>query len=366
MQTYPLNSTTSLVYLDNTPSAILEPLDYRASTYGVATTCEPVTQACGMYQKSGASVPYDCKQFGGNVSGDVVAATCDSNGNCSSNGWRTWFYPDANAQDNTTLVYGVGNPFSFVLAALVGATGGETVNPLADPNVVQAEHGGLCFVLFCRIEVMDVTYASVNGSITNITYITSNTSVANAIQVVYGFGDEPTNKLQEDAELATYTSSAQGLANQFAIGVSQTGLGLASGAFIQGAAEEAQIRNDILVTRVLKGPFWGLVISNWLFAITGIVLTVVAFVAGRGEAREYQGRLSTAVLVANIFGGNRARKRVKEVGDMFEENKGGAGSRVALRRNQAGGYEYETVSQVGGGEMRKATNGPVQKRGIYR
>jgi hypothetical protein len=108
-------------------------------------------------------------------------------------------------------------------------------------------------------------------------------------------------------------------------------------------ALEAQERTSLLVARILLAPLFTLVISNLLFVILGIILTVIAITSSGGDSQDIQARLSITGLVADRFEGQRAKLRVERLDELFEESDGQSSKRVVIDSVLEGGYEYRTL-----------------------
>jgi hypothetical protein len=211
-----------------------------------------------------------------------------------------------------------------------------------DPELVSGVHGATVFALFCNATVYDLEYTSINGTITRFITKPSNISTVNIIQgsQQYTYVGDP--NLLQASSIAGFSNTSQEMADQFALAYSQTALGAASSAFTLQPAIESQLRTDMLVARVPKAPLVCLLLSNLLLAALGIVLTIIAFFAVRGETGEVQARLSIPALVAAQFEGKRARDRVESVEDLFEERRGGRGPRIGFIRTVEGVWTFET------------------------
>jgi hypothetical protein len=79
-----------------------------------------------------------------------------------------------------------------------------------------------------------------------------------------------------------------------------------------------------------------------LVVFVGILLTVIALVASRGNVKEVQARLSIFGLVADRFEGMTARLPVKDLDELFRESKGQRTSRVGVANSAEGGFVYKT------------------------
>ena len=102
----------------------------------------------------------------------------------------------------------------------------------------------------------------------------------------------------------------------------------------------SQKRQQIQVAMVPKTPLRFLIAANLLLVAFGIVLSILALIALKGDTGEVQARLSIHALVAAAFEA-RAGKPVKEVEDFFEEKHGEQGPRLAFVRTMDGGWTLE-------------------------
>jgi hypothetical protein len=143
------------------------------------------------------------------------------------------------------------------------------------------------------------------------------------------------------ASMAGLSNSSQNIADQFALAYSQTAMAVASDAFEPRAALRSQVRKRILVARVPKAPLFALLATNLLLVVLGIVLTVVALVAIRGDAGEAQGRLDIPTLVATMFEA-RVRLPAEKVEDMFHEGHNEQGPRSSFARTAEGGWMFQS------------------------
>jgi hypothetical protein len=319
-------------YFGNTPQARLTSIDYTAHSWAVQSHCTPVTGKCiDPLRASGPGVPFNCPfAFQGSISTTYENALLMA------------YFTDSSGSDNATEFWGIGNPYYFAAVASVNQNVGSLSALLGDPNIVSGVHGATVFVLFCNATVYDLEYTSVNNTITRFTTKPSNISTVNIIQgsQQYTYVGDP--NLLQACSFAGFSNTSQEVADQFALAYSQTALGAASGAFTPQPAIESQLRTDILVARVPKAPLVCLLLSNLLLAALGIVLTIIAFFAVRGETGEVQARLSIPALVAAQFEGNGARGGVESVEDLFEERKGVRGPRIGVTRTAEGEWTFGT------------------------
>jgi hypothetical protein len=322
-------------YLSVPSSAELSQRDYTATTFSMQTQCQPISEACHLSAPFGASTPFKCTDA---FQGDLTAGL-------APNGIISEYFTDSTMDSNGTNL-GVQNPYYFGLAALTNFEGGGSL-AYGTPEIVTPVHGGYAFVLRCQVTVYDVTYDSVNGTITHFDANPSNVSTANVWQAPLAFTNVAGPYLQQAVSLATFSSTAQEVADKVALAYSKTALAIGAQAVTPIAAVAAQQRTSTLVTRIRAAPLFTLVATNLLFVALGVILTAVALGTSAGEVRDVQARLSVTGLVADRFEGLRTRRGgVKAMEELFEENDGYGSMRVAVERNEEGGgdggYSYKT------------------------
>jgi hypothetical protein len=331
--------TAQFSYLGNTPQPGLSAIDYTANTWAVQSQCTPVTTQCMDPDRFfGAGTPFECPfAFQG-----MLGGTTGVGGR-----WQMAYFTDSSATDNVTQFDPVPNPYYFSVAAALNEEIGRVSEGLSsDPEIAVATHGAMVFTLFCDATVYDVEYSVVNNTITRFLYELSNSSTTTIIQGTQQYTEVGTSLLQQAASVAAFSNSAQELADEFAVGYSRVSLSVAAGAFVPQPAVEAQLRQNMLVARVLKAPLASLLLANLLLAALGIVLTAIALFAARGETGEVQSRLSIPGLVANCFEGRRAKASSKSVDGMFEEKSALAGPKIKIQPSAEGGYSYQTTYQA--------------------
>jgi hypothetical protein len=314
--------------------------DYTASTFALQTHCRPVSEECKLTAESGASTTFNCDPLLPSYAGNIKL-------------WDFVAFSDATGASNFTI-YGVENPFYFAISALVntmgvGVDGATTGAGTRDGNArdtgwVTPIHGGKSFVLFCNTTAYDVELTRVNGSVTRFVPARANASVANIVQGITRYAAPGATALQQAASVAALGNSSRALADQLAASFSRIALASAAGTIEPRAVREAQYRRAMLVARVPLAPLAALVGANMLLALLGAALAGVALLTAalRHDAVEVQTRLSVTGLVADRFGGARARQPAGSVDEMFAEKAGRDDVRVGIDQSEeAGGWEYK-------------------------
>lgn len=325
------NVSTVYQYGNSTPYTFLGPpgndelkrTDYRATTFGLQTTCEIVTELCSLHVSSGVSTPFHCMD---SFSGDVTEKN-----------WDMVYFNDSSMVSNIT-VSGFQNPLPFGWAALLN----QDMGTRALNGVSTTQHGGAAFVALCNTSVYDVAYTSVNGTITSFVPTMSNISVTNIVA-----GNMAETSIADDylrlaaaMSVGVTATDAEDLANQLAIAYSKATLAVFSNSIVPSPASSARQRSSMLVTRVTAASLYALITVNLSFVVAGLVLCCLALRDPHPlETRDAQARLGIVGLIADRFEQPRASEDAKDFQDVFGEF-GGKDSRVGLRRAKEGGWEY--------------------------
>jgi hypothetical protein len=320
-----IKSDLDYAYLAVPPSVGLADEDWRAESFALETQCRLTSEECEMVGAYGSSTPFKCSNaFQGDVTQDYQ-------------NFISTFFTDGTMSDNNTRL-GVGNPFYFGMAGLVNpSTGTSRV-----PGTVAPVHGGTAFVLLCNTTVLEVAYNSINGTIQDFQSLPSNASTANIWQSVMAYTTVGVSYFKQAASLAALGNSDQQFADDMALSFSKTALAIGSQAVESRPALAVQKRSSFLVAKVPAAPLYSLVGANMLVVFVGILLTVIALVASRGNVKEVQARLSIFGLVADRFEGMTARLPVKDLDELFRESKGQRTSRVGVANSGEGGFVYKT------------------------
>jgi hypothetical protein len=329
---------TPFAYMAPPSSPAHERTDYTASTFALQTHCRPVSSECNLRAAYGTNTPFNCDPLLPSFAGDVTQKN-----------WNFLSFSDASGASNETYK-GVENPFYFGIAALVNrngvgvdgvTTGAGSSGNARDTGWVTPLHGGKSFVLLCNTTAYDVELTRVNGSVTRFVPSHGNASLANIAHGIAQFTALEEAALQQAASVAAIGNSSRALAEHMAQAFSRIALASVAGTVEARAVREAQHRRSLLVARVPLAPLAALVGANMLLALLGVVLAVVALLTA-ALRREVQARLSVAGLVADRFGGVRARQPAGSAEELFGEKTGRDDVRVGVDRNQeAGGWEYK-------------------------
>ena len=314
-------------YLAIPPSTGLANEDWRAGSFALHTQCRLASAECNLHADSGPATPFNCS---GAFRGDTTSI--------ESQGFIATFFADGTMSSSSTD-QGVQNPFYFGMAGLVNLS---NLNRSKVPDTVVPMHGGTAFVVLCNTTVLEVTYNSINGTISDFHGTPSNASTANIWQSVMAYTSVGWSNLKQAASLAALGDSSQQFADDMALSFSKTALAIGSQSIEKRPVLAVQKRSSFLVARVPAAPLYTLVGANLLVLLVGVILTVVAMVASRGEVKEVQSRLSIFGLVADRFEGKAATLAVKDIDGLFRESKGQKTSRIGITNAAEGGFVYKT------------------------
>jgi hypothetical protein len=323
-----INDGQNYAFLAVPPSIGLADEDWRAESFALQTQCRLASKECNLHAEDGAATPFNCSNI--YFYGDVSSV--------DNQNFIAWFFSDGTmSNDNTDA--GVGNPFYFGMAGLVNPSTGDNS---AIPDTAVPLHGGAAFVVLCNTTVLDVTYNSINGTISDFKGTLSNASTANIWQSVMAYTTVGWDNLKQAASLAALGNSNQKFADDMALSFSQIALAIGAQSVEKRPVLAVQKRYSFLVARVPAAPLYVLVGANMLVVLVTTVLTVIALVVSKGEVKEVQSRLSIFGLVADRFEGKTASLAVKDIDELFRESKGQKTSSIGITRAAEGGFVYKT------------------------
>ncbi|KAH0363970.1 hypothetical protein KCU65_g7030, partial [Aureobasidium melanogenum] len=323
-----ITSGRDYAYLAVPPSTMLVKEDWRVGSFALQTQCRLASAECNMSADNGASTPFDCSDaFHGDVTSDPQNFI-----------WA--FFTDDTMSDNATG-YGVENPFYFGMAGVVNTNIGESTVP----GTVNALHGGTAFVLLCNTTVLELTYNSINGSISDFNGVPRNASTVNIWQSVMANTLVGMPNLKQAASLAAMSNSSQKFTDDMALSFSKTTLAIGSQGVEKRPPLAVQTRFSFLVARVPAAPLYALVGANMLVVLVAIALTAIALMTSKGDVKEVQSRLSIVGLVADRFEGKAARLAANDLNGLFRESKGQRTSRIGIDNTAEGGFGYKTWNE---------------------
>jgi hypothetical protein len=327
------DSQKQYAYVATPPLSQPSSLDYTVGTYAIYSQCMPVTARCLNATSMTGYLGIICSAY-------VIDKSDLSAGN---NSYTTalYFFTDATALKATNGL--IHNPYywSTVLYTGMGMNLSESLR--MDPDVDDTSTGnagGAIVMVNCNSTIYDVTYTSVNSSITDWRASLSNSTIIEFFNAGSYLLEAYAPYLYQAVGLAGFSKSGREIADKFALAYSQYALAATAAVFEPRDAMVPQKREQIQVAMVPKTALRVLIAANLLLVIFGVVLSALALIALRGDTGEVQARLSIHALVAAAFEA-RAGKPVKEVEDFFEEKHGEQGPRLGFVRTMDGGWALE-------------------------
>ena len=274
--------------------------DFVANTMSMTTQCTISTRDCGIralesglirLDQNNISIPFHCYDgFSGNL------GQTPETGHERAQGWNMSFYDIVDGSPQIIPVQAQLNPFKFYAVAAVNINfqdSQQSDDSEADPNngsLVDVGGGFTAFALNCEATVHEVSLSLVNGSFSSFDATNASPEKASLFKgpLQVGFGQY---HLYEAARIAV-VGNGMSVAESMSTALSQTGMALASGVFVLTADGKARQRWTVTVTKVLKAPFWFLVIVCIVYSVFGMIMTAVAFYLRRQpDIRDHQARL---------------------------------------------------------------------------
>ncbi|CZR63653.1 uncharacterized protein PAC_13550 [Phialocephala subalpina] len=348
------SSTGDLFLLGPSASQRSSNTDYRATTIGVSTSCQAISTLCDLQAPVGASTSFNCSSgWSGNIqvpeydpTGLIQTGIQSSTGGSynftsKENNFGLGVFGDRNlsiayniTNYNASLPHTTYNPFYLGVAALAQSAN-QAGNLSSDPEIVEAMHGGNAFVLRCEVNTYDVIYSYVNGTISpaSVNAVMNNGTVGWNFLGPMTFQQE---RLGQMVDLAGVQNTSAELGLSYGNSFSSLGVALLAGSYTGRTVLEQQVRNEILVAKVLKSAIWLLVLFNLLFAILGGLIAVWAFLVALTGTGDAHALFSVEEVVGMCFEREKFGGR-GEVEDRFEERKiGEMSGRVGLMRREEG------------------------------
>lgn len=304
--------------------------DFTARTYGANTQCQLISKKCKLHSDA-AFLSFNCSS----------AFKANNNGQ----NFESAFFMDKSMKKQAigTQNYGAGNPYYFAVYS------GESVNSTAVPNspeFVESLHGIQGYVLGCNTTIYDIEYDRVNNSITRFVPSVSNTSVSNIWQTSISYNKDWVHNIKQATKTAIFSPTGPEFANKVALAFSKVTLALGAQGVGPRPALAAQDRRTILAARIPKAPLVTLVVFSLLYALCGLMLTVLAVRATRHKIPDLQAGLSIAGLVADRFEEPSSRCKPGCVEDMFQEYSGKEDKRVGIESTDEDRmYRYITLKK---------------------
>ena len=298
-------------------------LDYEAPSIGVQTECSPITTLCGLIQDRYCprdacvsqssyeqTFTYSCP---GGLTGDLSSSSGVAFTNGSSNYLESMtaffmqFYDESDFQ--RIRAYEVGapthsyaNPLHFITGSLVPPSDQLAADPEARPFTTTDSVG---VILGCHSTVVDMIFSFRNGTVAGGSYTPANDTLSTGLG--WAMSDyRGRSGFQSYLDSAVTGSaiaceSAEDMAARFAQSYSEISMGIMAGIMTPRTTVEERVRQNVLVARVPKAPFFTLLALNLLYGSFGTLLGAWALSGKPRVVRDVQVRLSVAGLVSNLL-----------------------------------------------------------------
>jgi hypothetical protein len=235
------------------------------------------------------------------------------------------------------------NPIYFGIAVRVDDTTLQGTWYLDDPDV-QLGDNFYDFILACQVEVDEITFSVLNGTITPLSTNLANNTVALLSTAWYETDQGRPAILQAINLAAVLGHNSTDLSSRFASSLSRIFAAFSATAFEAGFSEMYQLRENVLVTRMPKAPVITLAVLCYLLSLLGILLGIVALGTRPASARDVQARLSIMGLIASSFEESELNERkVDTIEELFAEKTVADSSvRVGMVKSEQGGWLFKT------------------------
>ncbi|KAF2629852.1 hypothetical protein BU25DRAFT_336057 [Macroventuria anomochaeta] len=351
-------------------------MDWKASSFGVSTTCSAIPQGgCDVYRpvteaKDGQGtpvvlVPFNCTS---NKAGIDIAGNLTSH-NTKTHTMNFHKYAAESAPFFNSAVLNLEESRTI----RDNLNGGEDANDILRNSwnafvmrkIPTAEQGdfsqlphtfetdlrvwthpllGVFVLLHCNITVWDLTYASVESKITILSQSLSNGSTA-GISSMPGtrFIGTLANIFQDESTGPVSRSSPDNFIRSFEMGMSKAYSYPLASQTIGQPSLLAQARLSKIVTKLPIAGFWFLIGANMGFAVLGLAVGIGAVRKTTETIGQVQMRLGLVGLVAALFDRRQFEKAAKCDEELFEEvsmEDKSSTKRVAVMETREGGASF--------------------------
>jgi hypothetical protein len=259
-----------------TPVQLQNDIDFNATSYGIRSQCKAISRVCGFnYTTASPSSPYDC----GNLYPGV------SNPGSTGYGFSSiWFNLTIVSPEGMRIALGTGiNPYHVFIQATIDTPPRETL----DPEFVPQQQGTHAILLWCEIEVLDVTFSIVSGQPKILETKQSSNMTTYAFSSILGSSAQfPTvaQPLWLAAEMDAISGNSTIFSGLFANDMSRIGVGLGAGVLNKSPTLTEALHTSTLVSRLPKAPLFSLVVSFFLYTLVSIYLVLSTLFTSKGTS----------------------------------------------------------------------------------
>lgn len=258
------------------PATVKENVTFNATSQGLRSHCIPISQACNFSYGTPnyPSAAYNCgTQYPG-----VLTSGRETYGFNS-----VWFNLTIVGSDGRARPLGTGmNPFNVFVEATIDTP----ARGIQDPEFVAQNEGTQAILLWCEIEVLDITFSMGVGPPSILQTNQSSNATTFALSSVLGSSaDFPavSQPLWLAAEMAAISSNSTIYASQFASQLSRTAIGLGAGVVSSASTLSEVTQTSALVSRLPKAPLFTLVGSFLLYGLTSTAIAISILFTRKGQ-----------------------------------------------------------------------------------
>ncbi|KAK7191620.1 hypothetical protein PSPO01_02069 [Paraphaeosphaeria sporulosa] len=203
---------------------------------------------------------------------------------------------------------------------------------------------GAFALMVCNVTVWDITYVKAGGQITSLTKSLSNGSIAGMTSMPgTRFLGTLANVFQDLSTGPESRSSPSAFIRAFEIGMSKAYSFPLASQLSSRASLAAQVRSSKVVTRLPVAALWTLVVANVGFAALGLGLAIWAMRLASPDVHQTQMRLGVAGLAAALFDREKFEQSANAEDALFAEKSGNEGvdvKRIGFKRTETGGSTF--------------------------
>ncbi|KAH7371540.1 hypothetical protein BKA66DRAFT_590917 [Pyrenochaeta sp. MPI-SDFR-AT-0127] len=358
------------------PANVDTSMDWKASSFGVSTTCSAIPEGgCDVFEPIANTLdgqgnpvtlfPFNCTKSVAGI--DIVGNLTNHNTATHMLNFHKYAAESPpflgktliDLENFNTVLQRINsgedandilkNAWSaLVMRKIPSAVQGDFSSlPPSFPNDVRVwKHNilGAFMLLRCNITVWDMTYTSIGSRITILNKSPSNGSTA-GISSMPGtrFVGTLANVFQDESTGPISRSSPDNFIRSFEIGMSKAYSYPLASQLSSRPSLSAQARTSKVVTKLPVAALWFLVVTNVGYALLGVGLATWAMMKATEEVAQVQVRLGVAGFVAALFDREQFEEAASTDEGLFAEKNSKDASnvkKVAVMKTEGGGSSF--------------------------
>ncbi|KAF2874177.1 hypothetical protein BDV95DRAFT_666115 [Massariosphaeria phaeospora] len=352
-QIFNFTDSNDLQYALVGPGGVDTAMDWKATSFGVSTSCSAIPEdACAVKNSTMKEIddgpnqvvtlkPFRCTldRAGIDVSGNITPSVTGVHTMNFHKYLResTPFYDQTLAAlpNLSTTMEGTlsedpsdifKNPWSTLIMRNVFGIQGDIFGlPPSFRNDKrvwgQENSAGSHVLLHCNVTVWDVMYTAIGSKVTSLTSTPSNGSIA-GISSMYGLRslNSLASKMQALSRGTEARTSVDTLVRSLELELSRVYTYPLAAQLSNRPSLLAQQRVSKVITKLPAAALWLLVVANLLFALLGFSLAVSAILRTTPDVHQVQMRLGVTGLAAALFDKIQSERSADTDDNLFEEN----------------------------------------------